>query len=139
MSLPTFEHVLPYRRIGGRPPCPALELTVAVGMIEFDVVALVDTGAEFSLLDGSMLRAAGIDLLAGPSQTFRGFMGARSVGHAHRAVLTAAGRAVAMEVHFSTMPLERPVLGRDFLEYFVVAVRERTQEVHVAREPLAPA
>lgn len=134
--LPPFQYVYPYRPLQSGTPSPCLPVELSVGTLSKEFRALVDTGAERTMFDGSLLVDAGLDLLSGPRALFHGFMGARTVGHLHRVKLTLAGRTLDIGVYFSTVPVDRPVLGRDVLEFFVVAFRERTMELHVAHEPL---
>lgn len=115
-----------------------LPVRLLLGSLEFDLDALVDTGAEDSLFDGHLVRAAGGDLFSGPQQDFQGFMGASTVGYRHRCRLLVGGLDLALEVHFSTVSLSRQVLGRDVLQYFLLGVRERAGELYLAPDPQAP-
>lgn len=138
MPLLDLPQVHPYRSLGRVAPAPVLPVRLLLGTSEFDVAALVDTGAEESLFDGHLLRAAGRDLFAGPEQSFQGFVGAGTVGYRHRVRLQVGGLDLDLEVHFSTVSLSRQVLGRDVLQYFLVGLRERAGELYLAPDPLAP-
>ena len=96
-----------------------------------DFLALVDTGAERSLLEGVHLRAADIDIFAGRELVFQGFLGARTVAYLHSARLRIGSTQLETEVAFSTQPLLRQVLGRDLMAYFALGLREMAMEVYL--------
>lgn len=99
-----------------------------------EFLALVDTGAERTLLEGIHLRAAGIDVFSGKPLTFQGFLGARTVAYLHRVQLTIGPSQIELEVAFSTQPLLRPVMGRDLMAYFGLALRERASQFFLEPE-----
>lgn len=97
-----------------------------------DVVVLVDTGAERTLLDGLHVRAAGIDLFQGVEVPFYGFLGSRMTAYGHQARVEIVNLAIDAEIAFSTQPLSRQVLGRDLLEPFLLAIREGYLELYLS-------
>ena len=131
-----FPWTYPYRYDSGGSPAPLLTIGLRIGDYEADFLALVDTGAERTLLEGVHARAAGIDIFAGEALTFQGFLGARTVAYLHRVKLIIQGAEIETAVAFSTQPLARQVVGRDILAHFVLGVRERVWEFYLDREKL---
>lgn len=130
-----FSHTYPYRYDpnGNLLPLVPLRLHLAKDyVVEF--LALLDTGAERTLLEGVHLRAAGMDVFEGKPLTFQGFLGARTVAYLHPARVAVANQELEIEVAFSTQPLLRPVLGRDLLAHFKLGLRERTSELYLEPE-----
>jgi hypothetical protein len=69
--LPTihFPSSYPYRYDAGGTPAPLLPVRLQLGAYVADFLALVDTGAERTLLEGVHLRAANLDVFDGIPQT----------------------------------------------------------------------
>lgn len=130
-----FRWIHPYRPSGGGRPAPLVPARVTIGLYSVDVLLLVDTGAEHTLLDGIHVRAAGGDIFTGPGMTFSGFLGASTIAHAHRIRLQIGDAELERDVHFSTQPLPRQILGRDLLDGFLRGVRELHQECYLEPEP----
>ncbi len=126
-----FVHRFPYRPLGAHLPSPALPIRLKLGDHVADIVVLVDTGAERTLLDGMHVRAAGFDLFQGAEVPFYGFLGSRMTAYGHQAKMEIAGLSLDTEIAFSTQPLSRQVLGRDLLEPFILAIREGYLELYL--------
>ncbi len=135
---------------GARPTEPVLELRLQPRHSEVvvDVLAVVDTGSEQTTLDGKICRDIGLDLTAGVPTRMRTFGGAVQVYlHPVRVSLVADPhesfareahdlfRPFSLDVAFTLDPAPRNVLGRDFLEHFVVALDEKRGLLYLGHSP----
>lgn len=136
--MPSFDFslVYPYRYDDSGVLAPLLPVRLSLESYTADLVLLVDTGAERTLLNGTHLRAAGLDIFAGNPLNFQGFAGARMVAYLHRVRLEIGEYQLDSEIAFSTQPLLRQVMGRDLMAYFGLALRERSLEFYLAPEAL---
>lgn len=109
-----FEREFQYR------PIPGIDSStffpaVSVGLIgpnaAEDLLAIVDTGAMFSLFNGERAKSIGLDLASGKSIRLTGLSGAMSA-RLHRVTLEILGTAISCEVAFSEWPIRRELLGR---------------------------
>jgi hypothetical protein len=98
------------------------------------LLALLDTGAERSLLDGQFLRAENIDIFTGRPCRVGGFLGSTTVAYEHPVGLYIDDFELNMPTLFSTQPLERAVLGRDVLGGFCFGLREHLGEIYLSPE-----
>jgi hypothetical protein len=105
---------------------------------EADLFLVLDTGAERTLLEGTHLRAAGVDIFQGPSLALQSFSGSKTTAYVHRATIVVGELEIESEVAFSTQPLLRQILGRDLLNYLIVGLRERVGEFYLGPDPLSP-
>src|SRR5436305_15003040 len=69
-----FSYEFQYRYLGNH-FLPALDVTLVGPRGEDDLVAIIDTGAEFSLFNGQRAAAIGLDLTAGRKQIMGGLAG----------------------------------------------------------------
>lgn len=101
-----------------------------------DVHAALDTGAGRSLFDGQIGVALGFGLLDGPPLVMSMMTGTHLETRVHPVRLhhTALGE-FRLDVAFSTAPISRNVLGRDFLNMVQVGFRENQLTFYVAAEP----
>lgn len=113
-------------------PAPLVPVQLELATYQVDFLALLDTGAALTLLDGVHVRAAGIDIFSGKPVDLQGFMGGRHTAYVHRATLTIVDKAIESNFAFSTQTLLRQVLGRDFLSHFTLGIRERALEIHLS-------
>lgn len=113
---------------------PLVSAGLLVDGQRFVIDCLLDTGAERTLLDGQLLRAAEIDIWAGDEVRFQGFMGAGLVCYEHNVRLAIREVEMDIPVCFSATPLIRQVLGRDVLTHFQVGLRERYLEIYLSPE-----
>ncbi|MBI3924104.1 MAG: hypothetical protein HY319_01055 [Armatimonadetes bacterium] len=119
----------------GYGPAPIIPIQLLMGDHRVGLMAVVDTGATETLLEGVHLRAAGIDIFSGRPRAFQGFLGTRATAYLHRCHVLVGELEVDLEVAFSTQPLLREVLGRDILAHFVLEVRERAMELSLKPDP----
>lgn len=95
--------------------------------------AELDSGAEYSLFDGSLAVAANLDIFDGAPFSFRLANGAKFdsrvlpivVSHDDLGDLLLQGR-------FSTAPISVNILGRDFFDFFKIGFDEHQSEVYLS-------
>jgi hypothetical protein len=91
-----------------------------------DTNAYLDSGAQRSLFDGWIATALGFDLFSGPELRYASVTGASLAARLHTVSLTHPNLgSVELEVGFSTAPISRNLLGRDFFNFFQIGVHER--------------
>lgn len=101
-----------------------------------DVQAHLDSGAEFSLFDGWIARAIGLDLLGGPLRSYAATIGGPFEGRVHRVILSHPDLGVfPLDIGFSTVEIRRNLLGRDFLNYIQIGFRERHSQFYATPAP----
>jgi len=101
-----------------------------------DIIAYLDSGAQRSLFDGTLAMSIGLDLLAGHRLMFGSAVGFSIEGTIHPVRLSHPDLAsFDLEIGFSTVPLRRNLLGRDFFNLVQIGFRERQQLFHVRVEP----
>lgn len=116
-------------------------LTIVVCNSTDDTKALeievhVDSGASLSLFDGDIASAIGLDLLAGAPQDYAGTRGAPIAARMHTVTLLHQELGdFTFPVGFSTDPIRRNLLGRDFLARIQVGFREYRQMFYVEVAP----
>jgi hypothetical protein len=125
---------LPYRYDEYGRYGPFLGVGLAVNGHHFDMLCLVDTGAERTLLDGQHLRIAGVDIYTGKPVKVGGFLGPSLVVYEHAVHLVVQEVEISMRILFAAQPLERVVLGRDFLGEFRFGLREGASELFLGDE-----
>jgi hypothetical protein len=111
---------------------------VAVGLVmkkaRHDMLCVLDTGAERTLLDGQHLRAAGLDMFAGQPRRVSGFLSSSVLVYEHIVRLVVQEVDLELPVLFSTQPLERAVIGRDVMAHFWLGLRERAGEIYLSED-----
>lgn len=106
---------------------PMLQFTLQAPEIDqpIDVDAYIDSGAELSLFDGSLLMGIGLDMGNGPERRYQTTAGTSITARVQRVVLVhdALGR-FELEIGFSLSPISRNLLGRDFFDKVQIGFRE---------------
>lgn len=107
------------------------DLTQAV-----DIEAYLDSGAQRSLLGGWIGKALGLDVLEGPQLTYESTAGIGLTATLHPVLLEHPdlGR-FDMEVGFSSAPIRRNLLGRDFFNHLQVGFREHQLSFFITATP----
>jgi len=101
-------------------PVPGLDLgllfpALPVGLIgpsgADDLLAVIDTGARYSLFDGRRAKSIGLDLMAGKSVQLTALSGTLPA-RLHAVTLEILGSRFECEVAFSEWEIRRELLGR---------------------------
>lgn len=117
MSTPfniSFSHHFRYRlipRVSSSLLFPALPIGLIGPRGQEDLLAIVDTGAAYSLFDGNRAAAIGLDLMSGIPIRLGGLAGSL-LARLHRVTLEIFGSWFDCEVAFSEQQIERELLGR---------------------------
>lgn len=141
MTVPTiaYQYEFPYRPSPAGGMFPILPVAVSnprSSARSADVVAYLDSGAQRSLFDGTLAGFIGLDLMDGPRLPFASAAGFSIEGilHPMRLLHPELGE-FDLEIGFSTVPLRRNLLGRDFFNVVQIGFRERHQVFYVKAEP----
>jgi hypothetical protein len=90
-----------------------------------DIDAYLDSGAQRSLFDGRSGTALGLELFNGPELRYVSVAGVSLAARLHRVQLVhPALGSFALEVGFSTVPISRNLLGRDFFNFIQIGFRD---------------
>ena len=101
-----------------------------------DIEASLDSGAQRSLLNGWIGHTLGIDVLRGPQQTYESTAGNTVTGMLHEVQLEHADfGSLDLEVGFSSEPIRRNLLGRDFFNLVQVGFREHELSFYITATP----
>jgi hypothetical protein len=101
-----------------------------------DIEAYLDSGAQRSLLNGWIAHTLGLDVLQGPKQTYESTAGNAVTGMLHRVQLEHADfGSLDMEVGFSSIPIRRNLLGRDFFNPVQIGFREHQLSFYITAAP----
>lgn len=135
----TYEHAFPYTYDPRGEPFPTLTLRLSrPGQTEpaLDIDAYLDSGARRSLVEGRLAAALGIDLFRGPEVRYVSTSGAAITARLHRIQLShPALGSFELEVGFSTIPITRNLLGRDFFNLIQIGFRERHLTFYLTGAP----
>jgi hypothetical protein len=97
-----------------------------------EVDAELDSGAEYSLFEGSLALAIGLDLFEGRSFAFRLNNGAALDSRILPVVISHRGLGrFNLDVRFSTAPIASNILGRDFFDLILIGFDEHRSEVYL--------
>jgi hypothetical protein len=134
-----YHHEIPYGHDANGKQYPRLTLTLAnpgdPGQA-VDLDAHLDSGTDRSLFNGVWAPVLGIDLLAGPGMTFLPTAGGVLPARLHPVrIAHALLGSFDMEVAFSTVPIGRNLLGRDFFSLIQVGFRESRLALYVTALP----
>ncbi|MBI3300886.1 MAG: hypothetical protein HYZ72_02245 [Deltaproteobacteria bacterium] len=101
-----------------------------------DIDAYLDSGAQRSLFDGGIGTALGLDLFSGPEIRYVSIAGTGLAARLHQVRLAhPALGSFELEVGFSTVPISRNLLGRDFFNLVQIGFRERYLVFYVTPTP----
>jgi len=116
--------ILPIRIINPHQPARAV-----------DAIAYLDSGAQRSLFDGTLARLIGLDLFHGRRLRFASATGMSIEALLHPVRLSHPEIGdFDLEIGFSTVPLHRNLLGRDFFNLVQIGFRERHLLFYVTPE-----
>jgi len=109
-----FDSEFQYREVPGLDPSlvfPAVVVGIVGPTGAEDLLAIIDTGATYSLFNGRRARSIGLDLMAGKPIRLGGLSGSLSA-RLHRVTLEILGANIDCEVAFSESEIQRELLGR---------------------------
>lgn len=130
-----FDHFLPYGYVPSQGSLPAMVVTLIGPTGEEDVLAIVDTGAAYSIFNGSRASALGIDLLRGPVVHLTS-LGGPLDGRLHRIDVEIQGTRFGCEVLFSLGHIPRELIGRHSLfSQIRFGIRESLQRIYFHPRP----
>jgi predicted aspartyl protease len=122
-----FDNEFQYRPVPGLDPnllFPALPVGVIGPQGAEDLLAIVDTGATYSLFNGKRAKSIGLELAEGRSITLTGLSGSMPA-RLHSVTLEILGSSIQCEVAFSEWEIRRELLGRhDLFSYVRFGFRE---------------
>ena len=133
-----YSHRFYYREmIEGRSPVLTATLSkVEGGVVSIDVDAYLDSGATISLFNDSFLRALSIPLINHRRTSFASTAGNSIDAYLHRVRLTLLEvGAFDLDIGFSSTPIHRNLLGRDFFNLVQIGFRERQLEYYLNPRP----
>jgi len=135
----TYEHAFAYTPTSLEESFPLLQFrisTIRNPDLALDIDAYLDSGAKRSLFDGRIATAIGIDLFSGPELPYVSTMGTEITGRLHRIRLlhNTLGN-FELEMGFSTAPISRNLLGRDFFNLVQLGFRERLLTFYISTTP----
>lgn len=134
-----YEHEIPYGHDpnGRRYPRLTLRIENPVEPNEaLDIDAHLDSGAERSLFDGRLAPLLGLDLLRGRELVLQSVTGMSVPTRLHRIRAKHADLgSFDLEGAFTTIPIGRNLLGRDFFALAQVGFRESRLTLYLAAQP----
>jgi hypothetical protein len=134
----TYPHDFPYTDMGNG-HFPMLQFIIQSPNEQaeaIDVDGFLDSGASYSLFDESILAAIGLDLMGGPARLYQPVAGPQIEARVHR-VRPAHDRLgnFTLDIGFSTGPISRNLLGRDFFDLIQVGFREHHRTLLIDATP----
>ena len=138
MEVVQYTHQLAYPLDSQGKPFPILQLRIfnpADSEQGLDIEGYLDSGAEYSLFNGWMATAIGLDLLSGNERKYGPVVGPTIIGRVHRIRLShpTVGN-FDLHVGFSTQEIHREILGRDFFNLVQIGFRERYLSYYIKTE-----
>ncbi|MCP3958382.1 MAG: hypothetical protein GY719_11065 [bacterium] len=119
-----------------RPLLRLLVSNVAEPSNAVEIDAALDSGAERSLLNGRIGEALGIDVLRGPELSFSTMAGGLLPATLHRVRISHSDLGTfELELAFSTVEIQRNLLGRDFFDLVQIGFREHQLTFFVTPTP----
>jgi len=109
-----FDQEFRYRQVPGLDPgllFPALPVGLIGPSGADDLLAIIDTGAKYSLFDGRRAKSIGLDLMAGKSVQLTALSGTLPA-RLQAVTLEILGSRLECEVAFSESEIRRELLGR---------------------------
>lgn len=104
--------------------------------LTLDTIAYLDSGAEYSLFQGWLIGKLGLDLMSGPLLRVASATGSLTEARLHKVRLFNPDLGdFALEIGFSTAPMSRNLLGRNFFNLIQIGFRERHLSFYVTPAP----
>jgi len=134
-----YDHQFPYSHDLDGQQYPRLTLRVSNPQDftqALEIEAYLDSGAQRSLLSGWIGGALGLDILQGPQLTYESTAGIALTATLHRVRLEHADLgSFDIEVGFSSAPIRRNLLGRDFFNLLQIGFREHQLAFYITTSP----
>jgi clan AA aspartic protease len=95
-----------------------------------EVITVVDTGAEYSLISGELAAGIGLNLESGVKKelsTLRGPI----ICWSHKVQVSFFENVIEAEIRFSDQSIPRNLLGRDLLEHMQIGLREKHEYLYL--------
>ena len=128
-----------YLPVDTRSSFPGLPLQVQNPHVPAQIVevqAHLDSGAGYSLFDGWIATAIGLELLSGRTRRYAPTHGGSLEARVHEVVLVhPVMGSFDLEVGLSTDRIRRNLLGRDFFNFVQIGFRERELAFYVTPTP----
>jgi hypothetical protein len=125
-----FEQTLPYFQ-----GTPAIHVRLIGPRGNEEVLALVDSGSQYCLFNGSRALGIGLQLLEGRPIVLSS-LGGHVHGYLHWVEIEIQGSRFSVEAIFSLNPIQREILGRHTLfEQVTWGLRESQQEIYFSPQP----
>lgn len=103
---------------------------------QVEVPAHLDSGAQYSLFNGWIAQAIGLDLYSGPERKYAPTRGDSVDARIHRVNLVHPLLGIfPLDVGFSTDEIRRDLLGRDFFNLIQIGFRERHLVFYLTPDP----
>lgn len=135
----SYEHEIPYGHDPNGRRYPRLTFRIenpGKSAEAVDIDAHLDSGAERSVFDGRLAPLLGLELLDGPELILQSITGAKVSTRLHRIrARHGALGAFDLEGAFTTVPIGRNLLGRDFFALIQVAFREGRLTLYFEAQP----
>ncbi|HEY6418510.1 MAG TPA: hypothetical protein VIX59_05855 [Candidatus Binataceae bacterium] len=139
MTTVVYQVQIPYlwHANGGRYPGLIVQVqnpSYSANVVE--IVAELDSGAEYSLFNGKLAKAIGLDLADGEEFRFEATNRSSINAIILRAIIYHPDLgSFPMDLRFSTDDIRRNLLGRDFFNQMQLGFREHHMEVYVTPVP----
>lgn len=101
-----------------------------------DIDCYLDSGAQYSLLNGWIAAELGLDLFSGTARRYGTTAGSEIEGRVHQVRLSHPDLgSFDLDVGLSTQQIRRDLLGRDFFDLIQIGFRERHLTFYVSPRP----
>ncbi len=128
----SYDYRIQYRHLPGNPGMyPVLDVQLSRGNLATNVVAIVDTGAQRSLISGEHPLAMGIDIASGSQQRLYTLSGS-ILTWKHPVRVQVFELLIETELCFSEFRLPRNILGRDMQEMLELGFSEHYSTLFVS-------
>lgn len=120
-----FKHRISYRGYPGHERnYPVVAMRVKSGEAETDILTVVDTGTELTLVSPEHAQELNIDIQSGRREFFSPTRGGDLVAWGHRVQVRIFDEVFDSEIFFPEEPIFRCLLGRDILAKTQLGLRE---------------
>lgn len=103
---------------------PVVEMYLEANGNKIEFPAIVDTGAENTLISPQYALALGLNLTDGNAKDFSTANGGQIRAYGHRVQIKILDESIDSEIFFTETTLHRCLLGRDLLEKMQIGVKE---------------